>query len=67
MADLRDSGAIEQDADVVALLYRDDYYNADSNTPGIAELNIVKQRDGATGGVKLRFAPDTVRFWEPEF
>ena len=55
LSDLRDSGAIEQDADIVGLLYRDDYYNANSSDVGIVELNIAKHRNGATGTIKLFF------------
>ena len=62
MADIRESGAIEQDADVVMLLYRDDYYNADSRDPGFAELNIAKQRNGPVGVVRLAFLKTLTRF-----
>lgn len=55
LSDLRESGAIEQDSDVVMLLYRDEYYNPDTQEKGIAELNIAKQRDGGTGVIKLLF------------
>ena len=53
MSDLRESGAIEQDADIILFLYRDDYYNEDSKEKNIAEVNIAKQRSGSTGKFKL--------------
>ena len=62
MADLRDSGALEQDADVVLFLYRDEYYNRDSEDRGIAEVIVSKQRRGATGIVKLLFDGACTRF-----
>ena len=55
LSDLRASGSLEQDADMVFLLYRDEYYNADTSDRGVAELIIAKQRDGSTGTVKLLF------------
>lgn len=62
MSDLRESGAIEQDADVVLMLYRDEYYHTDTLAKGIAEAIIRKQRGGMTGTAYLTFAPDLTRF-----
>lgn len=62
LGDLRESGAIEQDADVVLMIYRDDYYNPQTTQRGIAEINIAKQRAGPTGVVKATFTDRYTRF-----
>ncbi|MCF5926734.1 replicative DNA helicase, partial [Xanthomonas perforans] len=63
MADLRESGAIEQDADMIVFIYRDDYYNKE-NSPdkGLAEIIIGKHRGGPTGSCKLKFFGEYTRF-----
>lgn len=62
MSDLRESGTIEQDADIVTMLYRDDYYNKDSREPNVAECIVVKNRLGKTGTTKLAWLGDISRF-----
>lgn len=62
LSDLRESGAIEQDADMVLLIYRDDYYEPDSESKGIAEVNVAKHRNGPTDRVKMAFMGTYAKF-----
>ena len=62
LSDLRDSGAIEQDADVVMMLYRDDYYNEDSEAQNQIEVNVIKHRNGAVGRISLFFDRSRMKF-----
>ncbi len=66
MSDLRESGAIEQDADVVMFIYRDDYYNHDTEKKGIAEVIIAKQRNGPIGTIELKWSPEYTKFFNLE-
>jgi replicative DNA helicase len=65
LSDLRESGSIEQDSDVVMFLFRPEYYKADER-PGIAELIIAKHRNGPTGMIELKFRRDHTRFYNLE-
>jgi replicative DNA helicase len=62
LADLRESGSIEQDADIVMFIYREDYYNPDTDRQHITDLIISKHRNGPTGKVELYFHPERLRF-----
>jgi len=66
LADLRESGSIEQDADVVAFIYREDWYNPETDRKGLADIFIKKHRNGPTGGVELMFESEKQRFHSVE-
>lgn len=66
LADLRESGAIEQDADMVMMMYREDYYEEDSSRPGITDIFIRKNRNGPTGRIELMFKKEQMRFFDIE-
>ena len=65
LSDLRESGSLEQDADMVAFLYRDDYYNPETDRPNVTELIIAKHRNGPVGSVDLLFQPNITKFKNP--
>jgi replicative DNA helicase len=67
LSDLRESGAIEQDADMVMFLYRDDYYNKDSDEKNIAECIVAKHRNGETGTFKLGWKGEYTKFSNLEY
>ena len=62
LSDLRESGSIEQDADLVLMIYRDEYYNPETEDRGITEIIVTKHRNGPVGTVKLLFEPQFTRF-----
>jgi replicative DNA helicase len=65
LADLRESGSIEQDADIVGFIYRDEIYNPTDDNKNVAELIIAKHRNGATGTIELVFLGETTSFRNP--
>ncbi len=67
LSDLRESGSIEQDADIVMFLYRDEYYNPDTDKPNICEVNIAKHRSGPTGDINLTWLGKYTRFVDASF
>jgi replicative DNA helicase len=62
LSDLRESGSIEQDADIVMFMYREDYYDADTDRQHITDLILAKHRNGPTGKVELYFHPERLKF-----
>ena len=64
LSDLRESGSIEQDADVVLMMYREDMYEEDSDRPGITDIYIRKHRNGPTGRIELMFKKEQMRFYD---
>jgi replicative DNA helicase len=66
LSDLRESGSIEQDADIVAFIYRDEYYTPETEQPNIAEILISKHRNGPTGMIPLYFQKELAKFREVE-
>ena len=69
MSDLRESGAIEQDADLIAFIYREEVYDPDTDKKGVALINVAKQRNGSIGQFNLTFLGRYTRFenWAPEY
>ena len=67
MSDLRESGSIEQDADIVGFLYRDDYYDKETDKQNIIEIIIAKQRNGPTGTVELAFVKEFNKFVDLDY
>jgi replicative DNA helicase len=69
MSDLRDSGAIEQDADLIAFIYREEVYDKETDKKGVALIDIAKQRNGETGEFNLTFLGRYTKFenWVPEY
>ena len=65
LSDLRESGSIEQDADIVMFIYRDEYYNPETVNKGEAEIIIAKQRNGPVGRITLLFQPNITKFRNP--
>lgn len=64
LSDLRESGSIEQDADIVLMMYRKEYYDEDTDTPGITDIYIRKHRNGPTGRIELMFKKEQMRFYD---